>query len=181
MPNRSKTDIVERVKLLEEEVYPSGTNTPDTATAGEDGKLDLVNTGEIDIGKLVSALDVSGYDITGVGELESDSLNTGKIDSKEIPDNLTTSRSFNTWYQNTTGTDLYLSITGQVNVDGTRMRLQLDINDTQANNQSDEVHVQGDTPETYGVEGTVPVGAYYRVRASADTPGYDLRDWVEQI
>lgn len=47
MPNRSKTDIVERVKLLEEEVYPSGTNTPDTATAGEDGKLDLVNTGHL--------------------------------------------------------------------------------------------------------------------------------------
>lgn len=81
MPNRSKTDIVERVKLLEEEVYPSGTNTPDTATAGEDGKLDLVNTGEIDIGKLVSALDVSGYDITGVGELESDSLNTERINN----------------------------------------------------------------------------------------------------
>jgi hypothetical protein len=79
MPNRSKTDIVERVKLLEEEVYPSGTNTPDTATAGEDGNLDLVNTGEIDIGKLVSALDASGYDITGVGELESDSLNTDEF------------------------------------------------------------------------------------------------------
>jgi hypothetical protein len=111
---------------------------------------------------------------------KTDALEAEKIDSKEIPDNVTASRSFNTWFQNTGGTDLYVIVTGQIGVDSTRMRLQLDINDSQSNNLSDEVHVKGDSPETYSVEGTVPVGAYYRVRSSADKANFDFRNWVEQ-
>lgn len=53
MPNRSKRDIVDRIKLLEEEVYPDGVNTPEVATAGESGGLESVNTDEAVNGQAV--------------------------------------------------------------------------------------------------------------------------------
>jgi len=43
-----------------------------------------VSTDEVDIGKLASALDAAGYDITGVGEIGADIADTNDVDTERI-------------------------------------------------------------------------------------------------
>lgn len=79
MPSRSAEDIVERIKALEQEVYPEGINTPEIATTGDDLVIaqqsseyaNLTVTDEADIDSIAARL----IDITteaNITELNAD-------------------------------------------------------------------------------------------------------------
>jgi hypothetical protein len=159
-----------------------GETDPDDPTAdarASDGPVLDAREATIDdatIKRLAAAVDANGQDITGVGTLA-----TGALDSRQGYVDKTASRNFNTWYQNTTGSDLDVSVTTVTDSDSTTMAVRLNVNDTQSANQAQYPTLQNaDANTRLSVSATVPDGYYYQVVANGDDANYSMDFWKEQ-
>jgi len=90
-------------------------------------------------------------------------------------------RSFNTWYQNTTGGDLEVHAAAQARSDNISVALVVSVNSTEALNIIRELRrfevVYGNTVATTFV---VPDGFYYQIDNLLNVNDYGLNTWVEQ-
>lgn len=111
----------------------------------------------------------------GYGSLSADHADTrnGYVDE-------TANRSFGTWYQNTTGADLDVSVIASASSDSTNMTIVLDVNSSQSNFRVDEFTQTIDSNDHGSVQATVPDGFYYQVRAFNDTANFSIDEWREQ-
>jgi hypothetical protein len=113
-------------------------------------------------------------------EVDAGSVNAETIDSRDGYDDLTSSRSLGTWYQNTTGGDQDISVAVNCDSDNQIFHISLDISETQTQNRVDQIiENPSDDGTRITVNGTVPDGFYYRVVNNAGATA-SLRRWVEQ-
>jgi len=127
-------------------------------------------------------VDAQGNDITGIGTAEADSVNTERVSIGTDWTDVTSNRSFDTWYQAPTDSDIEFAVTANIDVGTTDIDLLVNINDTQNPmkvGQNRFVGLQQDERPSIGSY-TVPADSYYQVRALEDTADYSLRTWAER-
>lgn len=93
---------------------------------------------------------------------------------------VTDSRSFGTWYQNTGNSAIDLAVTAQADADGTNVSIQYHDNDSQSDRR---VHFDSDTIDTFetiSLTARVGPGRYYKIATGGDTADYSLFSWYEQ-
>jgi len=116
------------------------------------------------------------YETVNASEVTTDAL-----DSRNGYTDKTSNRSFDTWYQNTTGADLDLSVFASVTSDATDIQLLVDVSDSQSNKTIvSSRDTAADTDRDINVYATVPDGFYYRVRGLRDNASFSLTKWFEQ-
>jgi hypothetical protein len=103
-----------------------------------------------------------------------------KADTRSGWTDETANRSLDTWYQNTTDSDLDVAVSVQASADATRTSLRPHENTSQTNNilwiEEDDL----DTNRRMSVTMTVPAGHYYKVGSGGDTGNFSLEYWSEQ-
>jgi hypothetical protein len=108
------------------------------------------------------------------------SVETTDIATKDIPTDETANRSFGTWEENTTGTDITIYIRVGSNADGTQIRIDAHINSTQTDNliyRHENPNADRFTKLANSFD--VPDGAFYKVEGSGATDE-ELATWHEQ-
>jgi hypothetical protein len=116
---------------------------------------------------------------TGSVDTEDATINTSLGYPVETPTDVSGSRSRGTWYQNTTGVPLYISVVQEVSVDGATISAQLSINDSQSMNIAEEQRLNSATLNDWiAVSGIVPDGYYYREEGN-QTSDSELDRWIE--
>lgn len=117
------------------------------------------------------------------GKVETDSVETEELShsvDQEIPRDVTSSRSNNTWETNTTGRYLLVNVhTDAANTAAVTRGLKLHINSAQTNRTVTRLRVQNDdtNPDFIraSVTGIVPPGADYKIeliQGGIGTPGW---------
>lgn len=93
----------------------------------------------------------------------------------------TSSRSFDTWEQAPSDSDIEIAAAVEAGVDATEVQLVVDINDTQAGNGLPHHRF---TIDQFGrvstLVYTVPAGHFYRIRALGDSADYSKDRWWER-
>ncbi len=125
-------------------------------------------------GKMYGNIDMNSNSIQNVDQINGqDASNLGGI-SPGVPQDVSGSRSEGTWYQNTTGNVLYVTVIDE----GHPSRVRLHVNDSQTNNLADANSNEHDNTyhdDVSSASAFVPVDAYYK----ATTNG-GVHKWIEQ-
>ena len=110
-----------------------------------------------------------------VEALEAEQANTrsGYVDKSA-------DRSFGTWYQNTTGSDLDVSVVIGSDTDGSDIQGFLEVNETQEGESVSRVRDIFDANFRFTLSATVAEGEYYRVRVTGDDQNATKDEWKEQ-
>lgn len=116
-----------------------------------------------------------------VQNFHSQSFSTSKIDSKGGYTSVGGSRTPNTWYQNTTGSDLEVIVIMNCDNSGSNQYdFVLDVNDSQNNKQADRRKSTQEQTDLITLQATVPTDYYYKLRVIDNGGGTSLNDWLEQ-
>jgi hypothetical protein len=123
---------------------------------------------------------VTGGDVNDpvVDSITSDSIITGNLQAAGPINDETQNRTFGTWYQNTSESDLYVRVFGVTEDTDTHTQI-LDVNDEQTGREVDKTTVNPSAAgEIYTLDAVVPVGNYYRYRSNEGFFAIDT--WLEQ-
>jgi hypothetical protein len=115
-----------------------------------------------------------------VDRVVTDLVDTDALDSRQGYQDVTSSRSLDTWYQNTTGADLNVSFWVQADSGSTTMAPRLSVNSSQSDLYVAREQDTVDSGDRFTLTATVPDQYYYRAVSFGDTSSYSLDKWVEQ-
>jgi hypothetical protein len=153
-----------------------------------------VETGDATIDRI---FEISGSaETTEIGKYTTQVFGTGAINTevndggvntrypartdRGVYEDLTGSRSLDTWYQNTTGYEMEVVATVATSAAAT-VGLDMNVNDTDtANRRIDRFHQDLASSRRATVRATVPPGQYYQIESFGDTGSYSLLSWFER-
>lgn len=111
--------------------------------------------------------------------IETPSVSTENLQhTAETPQNESSNRNFDTWYQNTTNYSLMVYVTVDT-PDGSNPDFRLNVNSSQVTSELSTFRLDGVTSgvQRNFVQGLVPPGDYYQIQ---DFGGGSIRTWKEQ-
>lgn len=167
--------------VLEESEAGNQLRVTSVSAAADRVDADQIRANDTSSVTLGNTLDANNNSIENVDSISSQSIDTDKADTRNGYTAEAANRSFQTWYQNTSGADMDVSVIASSSADGTKMTLVLDVSPSQSNFRVDETTKILDTNDHASVQATVPDGYYYQVRAFNDTQNFDINEWREQV
>jgi len=119
--------------------------------------------------------------------LKSESFTTDEatvtdLDSRHGYSEVTSNRSFDTWYQNGTGSDLDVVATLKVDTSGeSTVHIIAHVDDSQTKFAVDRMKFDAlDKNDRLSVQMNVPDGYYYQVQVAGNTSNFIMSKWSEQ-
>ena len=114
------------------------------------------------------------------GTATVDALEAEQADTRSGYVDKSADRSFETWYQNTTGADLDVSVVIGSDTDGSDIQGFLEVNETQETKPVSRFRNILDANFRFTLSATVAEGEYYRVRLTGDDQNATKDEWKEQ-
>jgi hypothetical protein len=114
--------------------------------------------------------------------LATDEATVTDLDSRHGYSEFTSNRSFDTWYQNSTESDLDVVATLKVDTSGgSTVQIIAHVDDSQTKFAVDRMKFDAlDKNSRLSVQMTVPDGYYYQVQVAGNTSNFIMSKWSEQ-
>lgn len=126
-------------------------------------------------------INLGGTDLNNVGTLSTEKIDTDADGNGYSWQNVTSSRSYDTWFTAPSDRDIWFVATAQAQSDGITVALRPNVNTSQTNNEINTNNKLSAATNARVITGQirVPAGQDYRVEALGDTVDYNLDEWRE--